>query len=310
MRVILVGGSGMVGQALAASLAAASHDVHILTRTPPRSGPAGIHFVAWDGRTASGWGHLVDGADSVVNLAGETIGGTNLGEVFFQRWTAAKKNRILESRLNAGRAIVEAVQAARTPPAMLLQMSAVGFYGPRGDEDIDESAAPGTDFLARVCVEWERSTLELERLGVRRIVTRTGLVLSQRGGLFPVALLPFRLFVGGPLGRGRQGFSWMHAEDHHRALRFLIELRGASGTYNLTAPEPVTNAQLGRAVARALRRPYWFPTPAFLLRLVLGEKAMLVLEGQRVLPRRLLEAGFEFHHPRLDEALEDLLARR
>jgi uncharacterized protein (TIGR01777 family) len=245
-----------------------------------------------------------------VNLAGETIGGTNLGEVFFQRWTAAKKNRILESRLNAGRAIVEAVQAARTPPAMLLQMSAVGFYGPRGDEDIDESAAPGTDFLARVCVEWERSTLELERLGVRRIVTRTGLVLSQRGGLFPVALLPFRLFVGGPLGRGRQGFSWMHAEDHHRALRFLIELRGASGTYNLTAPEPVTNAQLGRAVARALRRPYWFPTPAFLLRLVLGEKAMLVLEGQRVLPRRLLEAGFEFHHPRLDEALEDLLARR
>ena len=156
---------------------------------------------------------------------------------------------------------------------------------------------------------WERSTDAVEAMGVRRVVVRTGLVLSLQGGLFPVILLPFRLLVGGPLGSGRQGFSWIHAEDHRRGLRFLIENPQAKGVFNLTAPEPVSNAELGRQVARALHRPYWFPTPAFLLRLVLGEKASLVLDGQRVLPRRSLERGFEFRHPTLADALADLLRR-
>ncbi len=186
-------------------------------------------------------------------------------------------------------------------------MSAVGVYGPHADENLDENAPAGKDFLARVCVEWERSTEAVEAMGVRRVVVRTGLVLSLQGGLFPVILLPFRLFVGGPLGSGRQGFSWIHAEDHRRALRFLVENPQARGVYNVTAPEPVSNAELGRQVSRALRRPYWFPTPAPLLRLVLGEKATLVLDGQRVVPRRLLETGFEFRHPTLAAALANLL---
>lgn len=309
MRVILLGGSGLVGRALASDMAADGHDAVIVCRHPEhvaRIDPR-IEVLGWDGRNAAGWGHLVDGADAVVNLAGETIGGRNLAEIFLQRWGKAKKKRILESRVDAGRAVVEAIRAAQRKPATLLQMSAVGVYGPRADQDLDENASAGEDFLSRVCVEWERSTDPVEAMGVRRIVVRTGLVLSLRGGLFPVILLPFRLFVGGPLGNGRQGFSWIHAEDHRRALRFLIENPQAKGVFNLTAPEPTSNAELGRQVARALHRPYWFPTPAFLMRLALGEKATLVLDGQRVLPRRLLEAGFEFPHPSLAAALTDLL---
>ena len=309
MNVVILGGSGLVGRALSSDWANDGHVVTIVCRHPEKVPPIQpiVEVVRWDGRTTAGWADRLDGADAVVNLAGETIGGNHLGQIFFQRWSESKKQRILDSRVNAGRAVVEAVRAARKKPSMLLQMSAVGYYGPRGEEDLDEGAAAGTDFLAGVCAEWERSTEAVEAMGVRRVVVRTGLVLSLQGGLFPVILLPFRLFVGGPLGSGRQGFSWIHAEDHRRALRFLVENPQARGVYNVTAPEPVSNAELGRQVSRALRRPYWFPTPAPLLRLVLGEKATLVLDGQRVVPRRLLETGFEFRHPTLDAALASLL---
>jgi len=309
MRVLILGGTGLVGRALAASYASDGHEVIVLARHPssaPTSHPS-IRAVQWDGRSTAGWGHLVDGAGAIVNLAGETIGGTHLGQVFFQRWSPAKKRRILESRTDAGRALMEAIGAADRKPGTLLQMSAVGFYGPRPDRDLDESAPAGKDFLAGVCVAWERSTEAVEAMGIRRVVVRTGLVLSTSGGLFPVVLLPFRMFVGGRLGGGDQGFSWIHAEDQRRALRWLIENEDLRGIFNLTAPEPVSNAELGRRVARALPRPYWFPTPAFLLRLVLGQKAMLVLQGQFVQPRRLLQAGFTFRFPALESALESLL---
>jgi len=309
MNVVILGGSGLVGRALSSDWANDGHVVTIVCRHPEEVPPLQpiVEVVRWDGRTTAGWADRLDGADAVVNLAGETIGGIHVGQIFFQRWSEAKKRRILDSRVNAGRAIVEAIRAARKKPGVLLQMSAVGVYGPRADEQLDENAPAGKDFLARVCVEWERSTEAVEAMGVRRLVVRTGLVLSLQGGLFPVILLPFRLFVGGPLGSGRQGFSWIHAEDHRRALRFLVENPQARGVYNVTAPEPVSNAELGRQVSRALRRPYWFPTPAPLLRLVLGKKATLVLDGQRVVPRRLLETGFEFRHPTLDAALANLL---
>lgn len=309
MHFVILGGSGLVGRALSIDWANDGHAVTIICRQPEKVPPIQpvVEVVRWDGRTTSGWADRLDGADAVVNLAGETIGGNHLGQIFFQRWSETKKQRILESRVNAGRAIVEAIRAARKKPGVLLQMSAVGVYGPRADELLDENAPASKDFLAHVCVEWERSTEAVEAMGVRRIVVRTGLVLSLQGGLFPVILLPFRLFAGGRLGSGRQGFSWIHAEDHRRALRFLVENAQARGVYNVTAPEPVSNAELGRQVARALRRPYWFPTPAPLLRLVLGEKASLVLDGQRVAPRRLVEQGYEFHHPTLGPALADLL---
>jgi uncharacterized protein (TIGR01777 family) len=309
MRYVILGGSGLVGRGLAADWASEGHQVVVVCRHPEKATAMapGVELRRWDGRTAAGWGELADGADAVVNLTGETLGGRHLGQVFFQHWTDSKKREIRESRLRAGQAVVEAVRSARVKPGMLLQMSAVGVYGPRTYPEVDEATDTGSDFLAGVCLAWERSTEEVEKSGVRRVVVRTGLVLSLRGGLFPVALLPFRLFVGGPLGNGRQGVAWVHAEDHRRALRFLAGNADARGVFNLTAPQPVSNAELGRAIARSLHRPYWFPTPAFLLRLFLGEKSTLVLDGQRVVPRRLLEAGFEFHHPTIDDALADLL---
>ncbi|HSB90865.1 MAG TPA: TIGR01777 family oxidoreductase [Anaerolineales bacterium] len=309
MRVLIAGGTGLVGTGLANALVAEGHTVSVTARHPQKASTLDprVERLSWDGQSTTGWGSRLDGADAVVNLAGETLGGTSLGEIFFQRWTASKKREIVESRLNAGRAIVEAVRAARRKPSVLVQMSAVGFYGPRTDREIDETASPGTDFLAHVCQDWERSTEGVEDLGVRRVVVRTGLVLSPRADLFRVILLPFRFFVGGPLGSGRQGFSWVHGEDHRRALQFLVAEPRAAGVFNLTAPEPVTNAEMGRALARALHRPYWFPVPGFLLRLVLGEKSTLVLDGQRVVPQRLLDQGFSFRFPDIGSAAADLL---
>lgn len=309
MRVVIVGGTGLVGSGLARKLVERGAEVHLLARRPDRLKIPGAEVVRWNGRDASGWGHLVDGAEAVFNLAGETIGGTNLTQIFLQRWTQAKKARIHESRVLAGQAILEALRAAQHRPRLLVQMSAVGYYGPSHHPALEETAPPGGDFLAGVCRAWEASTAEAESLGVRRVVVRTGLVLSLRGGLFPVILLPFRLFIGGRLGSGSQGFSWIHAEDQIRALLFLLDDEGARGAFNLTAPKPVSNIELGRAVARALHRPYWFPVPAFLLRIVLGEKSTLVLDGQRVSPAGLLSRGFSFRFPTLEAALGGLLTK-
>jgi uncharacterized protein (TIGR01777 family) len=301
MRVIITGGTGLIGRALAADLAADGHEVILLSRTPGRvTGlPAGARAEGWDGRTAAGWGPLADGAQVVVNLAGENLGAA--------RWTAERKRRIRDSRLNAGQAVVLAVQAAAKPPRVVVQSSAVGYYGPQGDQELAEEAPPGSDFLARLCVEWEASTAPVEALGVRRVVIRSGVVLHASDGALPRMLLPFKLFVGGPLGSGRQWLSWLHVADEVAAIRFLMEKEEAAGAFNLATPHPLTNAEFGRAVGRVLGRPAWLPAPAFALRLALGEMATVVLDGQRAVPRRLLDMGFAFRFPEAEAALRDLL---
>ena len=302
MRTIITGGSGLIGRALAAELAAPEHEVIILSRTPGRGGglPAGARAVGWDGRTAEGWQDLADGATAIVNLAGESIAAG--------RWTAARKQRIAASRHQAGAAVVQAVAGATTRPQVVIQASAVGYYGPRGDEKITEEMAAGDDFLAQICVPWETSTEEVERLGVRRAIIRTGIVLSRAGGALPQMMLPFRLFAGGPLGSGRQGFPWIHLADEVRVIRWLIERDDASGPFNLAAPETLTNAEFGRVLGRVMRRPSFMPTPGFALRLVLGELSTLLLDGQRQVPQRLLDHGFTFRFPTAEAALRDLLS--
>ena len=303
MRVLIAGGSGLIGLALATELAGHGYEVVVLSRRPsavlPAGLPEGVRVAGWDGRTAEGWGGLVDGARAVVNLAG-----SNLAE---GRWTAERKKSILQSRLDAGRAVVQAVQQAAHRPPVVIQASAVGYYGPHGDEELVETAPAGSDFLAQVCVEWERSTADLLDVAVRQLVIRSGLVLSGNGGSLSRMLLPFRLFVGGPLGSGRQWFSWIHIADEVAALRFLIETEGVLGPFNLTAPLPLSNRDFARALGRATRRPAFMPVPASVLRLVFGEMSAVLLEGQRVLPRRLLALGFRFRFPTLDGALRDLL---
>lgn len=301
MRVVITGGTGLIGGALARDLAAAGHDVVILTRDPARSGelPAGMRAVQWDARTAEGWAALLDGDTGVVNLAGEGIG--------TGRWTAAKKRRIRESRVEAGRAVLAAIRQAAEKPRVLLQGSAVGYYGRSGDAIATESHPPGEDFLAQVCVDWEASTAEVETLGVRRAVLRSGVVLSKEGGALPRMALPFRLMAGGPLGNGRQWLPWIHIADEVGAIRFLLERDDARGPFNLTAPRPLTNRHFSRVLGKALHRPSLMPAPGFALRLVLGEMADMLLYGQRAVPHRLLEHGYVFRHPEALGALRDLL---
>lgn len=308
MRIIIPGGTGLIGSALAANLASDGHEVIILSRDPARHAekfPAQIQLVPWDAHSAAGWGHLADGAAAIVNLAGENLAGSGL---LPSRWTPERKRRIRESRLNAGKAVVEAVEAAQYKPSVVLQASAVGYYGPHGDETIDESYPPADDFLAQVCQDWEASTAAVEAMGVRHVIIRTaGIVLSPTQGALPRLMLPYRFFVGGPLGSGKQWYTWIHPADEVAAIRFLIEQEDASGAYNLTSPEPLTNAEFGRLLGRVMKRPSLIPVPGFVLQWMFGEVASVVLTGQRVVPRRLQEAGFQFRFGNLEHALRDLL---
>lgn len=301
MRVIITGGTGLIGRYLSESLVRDQHEVIVLTRNPSKASnlPASVRVERWDGQTAEGWGKLADGADAIVNLAGE-----NIGEGL---WTRERKRRIVESRLNAGRAVVQAVQAASTKPDVVVQASGVGYYGDRGDEELTEESAPGDGFLARFAVEWEASTAAVEPLGVRRAIIRTGGVLAREAGALPKMLIPLKLFIGGPLGGGKQWLPWIHIADEVGAIRFLLDNQAARGPFNLVAPQPLTSADFGRELARVIRRPYYMPAPAFAIRLLLGEMSSIVLEGQRATPAKLIQAGYKFRFPDAASALRDLL---
>ncbi len=302
MRVLITGGTGLIGTALVKSLRDSNCEVTILTRSPDRhqaSTPNGVRLEKWDGETAEGWGHLVSQVDAIVNLTGEGIANG--------RWSTTRKERISESRIRAGNALVSAIRDAETVPATLIQSSAVGYYGPGGDETMTEQTSPGEDFLARVCFDWEASTAEVEAMGVRRVVIRTGVVLSALGGALPKMTLPFRLFAGGPLGSGKQYFPWIHIADEVAAIRFLLENEKASGPYNLAAPNPPRNREFVRDLGRAMGRPSLLPTPSFALQALFGEMSTVLLDGQRAVPARLQEDGYEFIFPETVAALRDLV---
>ena len=309
MRILIPGGSGLLGSVLSGTLSNLGHDVVVLSRAPERARPAhpAVRYLRWDGRSTKGWAAEADRAEGIINLAGESIGGTGTFQILFQRWTPEKKRRILESRVNAGRAIGEAVREAQRKPKLLIQPVGIAYYGTSSTSEMDEDSPPGDDFLAGIVQAWEASTAAVETMGVRRVLLRTGLVLSSRGGTLPMMMLPFRLWVGGPLGTGRQWVPWVHEQDVAAAVRFVLGKPEASGLYNLVAPEAVTNHDFGRAIGRHLRRPYWLPAPSLALRALLGEKATLVLDGQRAVPRRLLQEGFRFAFGGLDASLADLL---
>ena len=304
MRVVIAGGTGLIGRALVRALVDGGDSVVVLTRRPERTAglPDGVEAVGWDGRTLGPWVERLEGADVLVNLAGANIGAG--------RWTAARKALLRESRLASTGALVEALRRLSARPRVFLQASAVGYYGPCApEEEVTEDHPPGDDFLGRLAREWEAASAPAEELGVRRVLLRTGVVLSREGGALPRMLLPFRLGLGGRLGSGRQPFPWIHIADEVGAIRFLMEREGARGPYNLTAPNPVSNAEFTRILARVLGRPALIPVPAFALRLAFGEMGDLLLTGQRAVPRRLLEAGYAFRFPDLEAALRDLLGK-
>ncbi len=300
MRVIVAGGSGLIGRALVASLAKDGHEVIVLSRKPEdvKNLPKNARAEKWDGRSAQGWGQLVNGADAIVNLAGATLS---------ERWSDSQKKAIRESRVNAGKAIVEAVKAAGQQPRVVIQSSAVGYYGPRGAEEIGEEASAGSDFLAGICKDWEASTAELDSLGIRRVITRTGVVLDKHGGALPRMVMPVKMFIGGPLGNGQQYFPWIHLQDEVAAMRWLIDNPNAHGVYNLSAPQPLTNKEFTQAIGKVLGRPTFMPVPAFAVKMLFGEMSSLVLDGQREVPQRLLKEGFRFKFTDAAAALRDVL---
>ena len=300
MRIIITGGTGLIGNAVAHEMGGSGHEIVVLSRdlAKVKKLPPNTRAVQWDGKTGAGWSPLLDGDTAIVHLAGESIAAG--------RWTESRKRRIRESRVGSGRAVLEAIRQAKEKPKALLQGSAVGYYGPCGDEVVAEGHAPGSDFLADVCVDWEASTAEAEALGVRRALLRTGIVLSPDGGALPKMALPFKLGAGGPLGGGRQWVPWIHLADEVGAIRFLLERDDARGPFNLTAPQPLTNRDFGRALGKALHRPSLAPAPGFALRLVLGEMADMLLNGQRAVPQRLLEMGYVFRFPEALQALRNL----
>jgi len=300
MRVVITGGTGLIGRALSHDLAADGHKAIVLSRSPGRAPamPDGVRVVEWDARTGAGWAELADGADAIVNLAGASLR---------RRWTPRSKQLIRDSRMHAGHAVVDAVRRVDRKPRLVVQASGTGAYGPRGDQVVTETTGFPDTFLGRTAAQWEASTAPVEEQGVRRAIIRSGVVLSRESGALPLLALPYRLFVGGPLGSGDQWLPWIHMEDEVRAIRFLIALETAVGPFNLSAPRPVTNAEFGRTLARVLGRPAFFRVPAFAVRLVLGEMSTVVLDGQRAIPRRLLDLGFRFHFPGAESALHDLL---
>ena len=301
--VIVSGATGFIGSALCRELAARGYAIVVLSRNP---GKGAAHFgshvkvVGWDAQSAAGWAEYAEGAQGIINLTGENIAAG--------RWTRERKEKILQSRLAAGRAIDEVLGQVSTKPRVVIQASGIGYYGNRGDELLDENSSSGTGFLAAVARDWERSTARAEVMGIRHVVIRTGIVLGPDGGFLSRVLLPFRLFMGGHMGNGRQWLSWIHIKDEVDAICFLLERPDLHGPFNLCSPNPLVARDFFRALGKAMGRPSWLPVPGYALRIMFGQMAEeLILSGQRALPKRLLEAGFSFRYPEAEMALQNLV---
>jgi uncharacterized protein (TIGR01777 family) len=293
MKFVITGGGGFIGNALCRSLLQQGHELVLPTRSPPQHPPPShVRCCAWDSDV---WRSALGEADGVVNLAGESITG--------KRWSPAQKRAITDSRVAITKRLVDAMALLSRPPAVLVNASAVGYYGPRGDETLTEADPPGTGFLAELCQAWEGEARRAERLGVRVVRLRTGIVLAPDGGALAKMVPPFEFFLGGPLGSGRQWLSWIHRDDMIGLIEWVLSRADCSGAVNATAPEPATMREFCRQLGQALHRPSWAPVPAPALRLLLGEMAEMLLTGQRVMPQAALRSGYAFRFPTLPAAL-------
>lgn len=299
MHVLVTGCTGFVGVRLISFLLDKGCQVTGIAkrRSGQMPGDSGFRFIAGDCTQPGDWQDAVQEADAVINLAGLSI---------FRRWSEKAKKGIYDSRIHTTRNVVDALPEGK--PVIFLSTSAVGFYGPRGDEVIDESALPGDDFLARLAVDWEAEALAAEKKGARVVLGRFGIVLDKHGGALASMLPAFRMFVGGPLGSGRQWFPWIHLDDLVAAHLFVLENPEAAGPFNFTAPKPVRNRELARSIGRVLGRPSFFKVPGFVLRAAAGEFGEVLLNGQQAVPKRLMDMGFEFKYPELEDALRASLA--
>ncbi|WP_319779390.1 TIGR01777 family oxidoreductase [Maridesulfovibrio sp.] len=302
MRVVITGGTGFIGKRLSSELVAKGYQVVCLTRSSRPSDISGVRNVVWDGQSSAGWADHADGAAAIINLAGENIASG--------RWSAAKQKSILASRVDAGRAVSEAVAKAKVKPQVVVQGSAIGYYGNCGPEPVNEGAPKGDLFLSGVVEEWEASTDPVEVYGVRRVIIRTAMVLGS-GGALAKMLAPFKAGFGSYLGHGHQGVSWIHLEDEVRAIIYLIENEKCSGVFNLSSIHPLTFNKFADTLGKVLGKKVRLRAPAFILKLALGRMAEeVLLGGQFVLPEKLVSAGFKFNFPEAEEALRDIIKEK
>ena len=301
MKIILAGGTGFIGKALIQTLVGEGHRVVILTRHAGKMKWMNKRFVTeiiWDGKHLGDWAKEFDGVDAVINLAGESIAA--------KRWSAAQKKHIIDSRISSTKAIVDAIRQANHKPSVLINASAVGYYGNVENGDVTESSPKGSGFLSDTCDQWEKEAREAEVLGVRVVILRFGVVLGEGGGALSKMIPPFKMFIGGPLGSGRQWFPWVHREDVTGVIHFALINTKLSGPVNVTAPDSVNMKQFCKQLGKAMGRPSWAPVPAFALKLMLGEMSEMLLTGQKAVPKKLSENGYSFYYPSLEEALKKL----
>lgn len=307
MKILIAGGTGFIGSEVCKKLLKQDHEVVLLTRPNSKLRPElklpGISSLEYPYTAESEIPvSLMEEVDGIINMAGEPI--------FTGRWTEEKKQNIVDSRINITRQIIEAIGRCddNKKPQVLVNASAVGYYGPQDDTIMTEDSPPGDDFLARVCVAWEKEAAKAIPLGVRTVMLRTGIVLDKGGGALAQMLPPYRFYVGGPVGSGRQYFSWIHREDMTELyVRGILDER-LSGPVNASSPDPVTMKILSKNIGKVLNKPSWFPVPAFLVKLIIGESAQVVVTGQRVVPNKLLAINFEYSYPTIQEALEASLS--
>ncbi|MDP3921013.1 MAG: TIGR01777 family oxidoreductase [Candidatus Omnitrophota bacterium] len=302
MKIILAGGTGFIGKSLLEALLREDHRVVLLTRTPghpENSDPDRVATVTWDAKRAGAWAKEVDGAGAVINLTGESIAA--------KRWSRAQKERIVQSRVGSVAALAQAIERARSKPAVFINASAVGYYGNVDHEAAGEERPKGEGFLADTCQQWEAETVGVAKFGIRVVLLRLGVVLEQGGGAMAKIVPPFRFFLGGPLGSGKQWFPWVHRDDVVGAVLFALEHPELAGPVNVTAPEMVNMKDFCGTLGRVMNRPSWAPVPAFMLKLMLGEMSDMLLTGQRAVPEKLKRAAYPFKHPQLREALESIL---
>jgi uncharacterized protein len=301
MRILITGGTGFIGSLLIPRLTKEGNHVVVLTRNPGsmRVTSPVVEAEHWDGVHLGPWTNRIERADAVVNLAGENIAD--------KRWTHARKRELIDSRIQSTRAIIEAIRRAPKKPSVLINASAVGYYGSVEKVDVVENYSRGNDFLAELCWTWEQEARVVERLGVRLVMLRFGVILDRRAGALKKLTMPFRLFAGGWLGSGRQWFPWVHSDDVVGIILFALENRNVSGPVNVAAPELVTNKEFSQTLGKVMRRPCWAPVPGFVLRIALGELSGMILTGQRVIPEKILNAGYVFQYPKLTRSLEAIL---
>jgi len=302
MKILITGGTGFVGTQLTSRLIQDKHEVTILSRSAKRSGevPRGMSYLQGDPTQKGSWQEAIKNHDAAVNLAGASI---------FAKWTEEHKKAIRESRVSTTRNIVEGIPSRPQKPFTFFSTSAVGYYGFCGDQELTEESSHGDDFLARIAVEWEGEALKAKEKGARVVITRFGIVMGEKGGALGQMIPLFKKFIGGPIGSGRQWFSWVHIKDLAEAFSFLLKHPEISGPVNVCAPNPVRNKDLAIALGKALHRPSFMPAPGFMIKLVLGEFGSVILEGQRVIPKRLLESGFAFKYPAIDKALQEVVVQ-